>query len=231
MLLSGELARGFGHDVFNKITALDIEARLLTGKTTFDGIQMSAQHLLDLIIDLKATVQAFQQLLQTNETQESFDVNQVVASAMALLRSVAQKEHAKIESYLTDNLPPIKGNNIMLQQVFLNLMLNAVQQMSLKAEKFHWGGQRLLRVSTSLDKKIQRIRIRFTDNGPGIHQTNLTKVFSPGFSTRGGSGLGLYIARGFIQSLGGILRVQKTLVPLGTTFVVEVPFVIQETIQ
>jgi len=231
MLLSGELARGFGHDVFNKITALDLEARLLIGQKTHDEMHISAQHLLDLVLDLKATVQAFQQLLQTKEMQERFDVNQVVSSAVNLLRPVAQKDHAKIDVNLAASLPPVSGNNIILQQVFLNLMLNAVQQMSLKADKFHWNGQRLLRVTTSLNKKIQRIRIRFTDNGPGIHQAHLKKIFSPGFSTRGGSGLGLYIARGFIQSLGGTLRVQETLVPLGTIFVVEAPFIAQEAIQ
>lgn len=230
MLLSGELARGFGHDVFNKITALDLETRLLIGEKTLDKVQTSAQHLLDLIIDLKATVQAFQQLLQTKETQESFDVNQVVSNAVSLLRPIAHKDHARIEVNLAANLPLISGNNIILQQVFLNLMLNAVQQMSLKADNFQWSGQRLLRVTASLNKKMQRIRIRFIDNGPGIHQTYLKNIFSPGFSTRGGSGLGLYIARGFIQSLGGTLRVQESLIPLGTTFVVEVPFVSQEAI-
>lgn len=231
MLLSGELARGFGHDVFNKITALDLETRLLIGEKTLDEVQTSAQHLLDLIVDLKATVQAFQQLLQTKETRESFDVNQVVSNAVSLLRPIAHKGHARIEVNLAANLPPVSGNNIILQQVFLNLMLNAVQQMSLKADNFQWSGQRLLRIATSLNKKTHRIRIRFTDNGQGIHQANLKKIFSPGFSTRGGSGLGLYIARGFIQSLGGTLRVQETFISLGTIFVVEVPFVAEESIQ
>lgn len=228
MLLSGELARGFGHDVFNKITALDLEARLLTAQKSYEEMQASAEHLLNLILDLKATVQAFQQLLQTKETLDYFDVNQVVGRAIELLRPIAQKERAKIEVSLTSDLPLVQGNNVILQQVFLNLMLNAVQHMSLKTEKFNWNGQRLLRITTSINKKLQQIRIRFADNGLGIHQAHLKKIFSPGFSTRGGSGLGLYIARAFIQSLGGQLRVQDTLVPLGTTFVVEVPFMHEE---
>ncbi len=231
MLLSGELARGFGHDVFNKITALDLEARLFIGQSTFAQAQATAHHMLDLILDLKATVQAFQQLLQTDETKESFDVNQVVDSAVDLLRPIAHKERTKVEVNLAEKLPPVRGNHIILQQVILNIMLNSVQQMSLKAQKYQWRSQRVLRITTSLMTKVHRIRIRFVDNGPGIHQAHLKKIFSPGFSTRGGSGLGLYIARGFMQSLGGILRVQETHVPLGTTFVVEVPFIIQEAIQ
>ena len=231
MLLSGELARGFGHDIFNKITALDLQARLLTGHKNRDEIQTSAQHLLDLILDLKATVQAFQGLLQTKESHERFDVNQVVKNAIALLQPIAHKEHTKIEINHTFDLPPVIGNAVILQQVFLNLMLNAVQQMSLKAAKFHWNGPRIMRVTTSINRKEGKIRIRITDNGPGIHQAHLKKIFSPGFSTRGGSGLGLYIARGFVQSLGGLLRVQETLVLLGTTFLVELPFSSEESIE
>jgi signal transduction histidine kinase len=231
MLLSGELARGFGHDVFNKITALDLEARLLISQKTLGEIQTSAKQLLDLILDLRVTVQAFQQLLQSKETQESFDVNQVANRAVDLLLPIAQKERAKIEVNLASDLPPIRGNNVILQQVFLNLMLNAIQQMSFKTEKFHWHGQHVLRVTTSVNNKLQQIRVRFIDNGPGIHQAHLKKIFLPGFSTRGGSGLGLYIARGFIQSLGGTLRVQETFVQLGTIFTVEVPFFTNEATQ
>lgn len=223
ILLSGELARGFGHDVFNKITALDLETRLLIGQSSFAEIQATSQRLLGLVIDLKATVQAFQQLLQTKEAQEGFDVKQVINRAVDLLHPIAQKERVKVELNLMDSPLPVRGNSVILQQVFLNLMLNSVQQMLLKAENYQWRGQRVLRITTSLIHKAQRIRIRFIDNGPGIHQAHLKKIFSPGFSTRGGSGLGLYIARGFVQSLGGTLRVQESLVPLGTTFVVEVP--------
>lgn len=230
MLLSGELARGFGHDVFNKITALDLEARLAIGRSTIDEIQTSARHLLDLILDLKATVQAFQQLLQSKESQESFDVNQIVVSASDLLRPIAHKERTRIELNTAADLPPVRGNKIALQQVFLNLMLNSVQQMSLKADKFGWNGRRVLQITSSLNKKAQRIRVRFIDHGPGIHQAYLKRIFSPGFSTRGGSGLGLYIARSFVQSLGGTLRVQETLVPMGTIFVVEVPCHPQEAV-
>lgn len=231
LLLSGELARGFGHDVFNKITALDLETRLLNGQNSLAEIRTTAQRFLDLVLDLKATVQAFQQLLQTNVTQESFDVSRVLSSAVNLLNPIAQKEHVKVEVNLAENLPLVKGNNIILQQVFLNLMLNSVQQMSLKAEKYHWKGNRVLRIAISLNNKAHQIRIRFTDNGPGIHQAHIKKIFLPGFSTRGGSGLGLYIASSFIQSLGGALRVQETLILVGTIFIVEVPFIAKETIQ
>lgn len=222
MLLTGELSRGFGHEVANKITALEMEARLLFAPRNAEDFQAIAHRLFNLIADLKTTVQAFQSLLQKKGREESFDVNQVLQQTILLLRWIAQKEHIRIETNLATELPPVWGEPVILQQVFANLILNAIQQMALKAEKFHWQGQRLLRVTTSLTQE-KHIRCRITDNGPGIHQAHLQKIFVPGFSTRGGSGLGLAIARSFVRSLGGELRVQETFVPLGTTFVVELP--------
>jgi signal transduction histidine kinase len=91
-----------------------------------------------------------------------------------------------------------------IQQAFLNLMLNAVQQMALKAEKWKWNGQRILEISTNFEPERGMVQIRFSDTGPGIHYGHWEKIFTPGFSTRGGSGLGLFIARNFLHSLGGL---------------------------
>jgi signal transduction histidine kinase len=100
-------------------------------------------------------------------------------------------------------------------------MLNAIQQMMLKTKQLEWEGERILEIIATT--KENRVQIRFRDNGPGIHKEHLGKLFTPGFSTRGGSGLGLYIARSFVQALKGDLVVEETFVPLGTTFLVELP--------
>jgi len=100
----------------------------------------------------------------------------------------------------------------------LNLMLNAIQQMSNKPE-----GQRVLTVSTGYTQEDEGAwaAIRFSDSGPGIHRQLWDKIFALGFTTRaGGSGLGLYIVRSLVESMGGRIEVEKSLIPLGTTFVV-----------
>jgi signal transduction histidine kinase len=102
--------------------------------------------------------------------------------------------------------------------VFLNLMLNAVQQMSLRPTE-----HRLLSIRSNIGKEPFPIQIRFWDTGPGIHKSLWEKVFAQGFSTRNGSGLGLFIARNFLHSLGGRIRVEESFVPLGATFLVELP--------
>jgi hypothetical protein len=224
ILLSGELSAGFGHDVYNKITALEFEASNLVDMGNSDKAR--PQRILDLVLDLKGTVQAFQELLQNTGQVKLVPINELVERALRLIRPVARKERGNIVLDLAPNLPLTMGNVIFLQQIFLNLMLNAIQQMALKAGKFNWNGKRTLEISTLLKENC--IQVRFRDNGPGIHKEHLGKLFTPGFSTRGGSGLGLYIAHSFIQALGGRIIVEDTLIPLGTTFLVELPLIQQE---
>ena len=221
-LLSGELAASFGHDVFNKITALEIQARNLMADYQTDT-RANSQRLLELVLDLKNTAHAFQQVLLTKETLETVDVNLIIQRAVLLLTDLARKEKTQIVLNLSPDLPTISVNTILLQQVFLNIMLNAIQQMAQKVLNLKWSGKRILEVSTTIKDNI--IHIRFKDNGPGIHKSSLSKVFVPGFSTRGGSGLGLFIARSFIQTLGGTIKVEQTFIPTGTTFLVQLPSV------
>lgn len=220
MLLSGELAASFGHDVSNKMTSLELETLSLIDNEQIDHASQ-LNKILELILDLKNTAQAFQQMLQTKEQMETIDINLVIQRAVILLKDILRKEHADIILRLEPTLPSVLGNSVFLQQAFLNIMLNAVQQMSKKSAKLGWTGKHTLEVTSFF--KDDLIQVRFKDNGPGIHKQHLRKIFVPGFSTRGGSGLGLYIARSFIQMLGGTLEVSDTLIPLGTTFLARLP--------
>ena len=220
LLLSGELAASFGHDVLNKITALELEARNLAENDEVNG-EMRPKKLLELVFDLKHTAQAFQQMLSTKKEMELVDGNLVIQQAIILLRDLARKERAQIVLKLAPNLPSVTGHSILLQQACINIMLNAIQQTANKTKKFKWLGKPILEITSFW--KDDFIHIRFKDNGPGIHRESLRKIFLPGFSTRGGSGLGLYIARSFIQTLGGSLTIEETFVPMGTTFLITLP--------
>jgi signal transduction histidine kinase/predicted RNA-binding protein with RPS1 domain/DNA-binding response OmpR family regulator len=220
MLLSGELAASFSHDVFNKITALELGVRnLIDSEETNDRIV--SERLLGVVLDLKNVVQAFQQILRVKEQTEALDINKVIERAVLLLRDITRKERIKIILELGTNLSPVTGDSTLLQQVFINIMINAIQQMTLKAEKYDHYRQRILEIRSSQNNET--IKIRFKDNGPGIHRQYLDNIFTPGFSTRNGSGLGLYIAQSFINSMGGLLAVEDTVVPLGTTFLIDLP--------
>jgi len=220
LLLSGELAASFGHDVSNKISALEMEARNLVDFGVSDNPGRT-QKALKLTQDLKDTVLAFRQMLETKTQETQINVERILMQAMQLLQDMARKEHVRVIFKSEPDLPFIICNSTLLQQIFLNIMLNAIQQMVVKAKQFEWDGQRILEIITALKK--DHVQVRFRDNGPGIHKEHMEKLFTPGFSTRGGSGLGLYIARSFIETLKGKLTVEETFVPLGTTFLVELP--------
>jgi signal transduction histidine kinase len=226
MLLSGQLAAGFGHEMFNKISGLEIQLRnLLTIHGSLDEVQVAVARALDLTLDLKRTGEVFQQLMRAKEDRTVFDVNEVIQRAEMLVRPEARKERVKTVMKLAVDSLPVAGNSTTLQQVFLNVILNAVQQMGLKQ-----GGPRVLEIRTGYREGQLPIQVRFADTGPGIHKQLWEKIFAPGFSTRGGTGLGLYIARSFVQSLGGRIRVEESFIPMGTTFLVELPRAKQEKI-
>lgn len=221
MLLSGELGAGFGHEVANKISGLEIQVLNLLRKCEGqERLKLDSTRVLGLVLDMKDTVEAFQQLSRTNLPHGDIacDLDLVLQRAETLLQPVARRDGVRIDRRLSEGLPKVAGSVITLQQIFLNLMLNAVQQMALKADD-----HRVLSISTSLGEGQLPLQVRFWDSGPGIHRQLWEKIFSPGFSTRGGSGLGLFIARSFANSLGGRLSVEESFVPLGTTMLVELP--------
>ena len=226
-IITGELASSFGHEISNKISGLELTLRnLLSTRQEKIDIQAVLQNIFTLVQDTKRTVEVFQQ--QTRPVQENvdIDVNAVLQRCEALLfssvdRSMAQSLVVNVD--LCPDLPKVYGNSIAMQQVFFNLMLNAVQQMKLKAERYQWTGKRILEIRSIYNAASEKIEIRFSDSGPGIHYKWWEKIFQPGFTTRGGSGLGLFIARSFVQSFKANIRVEESYIPLGTTFLMEIP--------
>ena len=116
------------------------------------------------------------------------------------------------------NLPKVKGNQNQLQEVILNLVLNACQAMGEK------GGK--MEISAKLDDG--EVEIIVSDNGPGIPKSKLSKVFDPFYTTKaGGTGLGLFVSHRIIRAHNGAISVEST-EGQGTTFTLRLP-VFRET--
>ncbi len=230
-LLSGHLAAGFGHEVYNKVSGLDLQLRnvasdfnrsaLGAGRSEpFDQqVQKGLEQAMGIAASLKRTVEDFQRLMRTEE-ERSVDVNLVIRQAETQVRPLALRVKVSIRLELDADLPLVAASNIRLQHVFLNLMLNAVQHMEHKPD-----ARRVLTVSTICTRNNPPgVQVRFSDTGPGIHRQLWDKIFALGFTSRpGGSGLGLYLARSLVESMGGRIGVEASLVPLGSTFLVELP--------
>jgi signal transduction histidine kinase/predicted RNA-binding protein with RPS1 domain/ActR/RegA family two-component response regulator len=233
-LLSGQLSAGLGHELYNKMSAMEIQLHNLqtncrwlgrgvpglADSSEFREVEQAVEELLDTAQDLSCTVELFQ-LLTRAEDQGILDVNDVLHSTQSLLQPTARRNQVKIKIEPGQILPKVAGSAIRLQQAFLNIMLNAVQQLALKSQD---GGTLEVRASYEAGDRERPIKVRFSDTGPGIHRQLWEKIFTLGFSTRpDGTGLGLFIARSLVESLGGKISVERSVVPIGTTFLVELP--------
>lgn len=234
LLLSGQLALGLGHEIYNKISGIEIQLRNLQSDCarleqvvagladSYDYWEMKQQvaGLLNTSSDLRSTVGLFQQLTRAEEVS-AVDVSVVLKWAVALVHPVARKHGVKIRYRSDIRLLPARGSTVVLQQVFLNIMLNAVQHIAAVPNRV---GCIEVTATHHVETNREMIRVRLSDNGPGIHRKLWDRVFDLGFTTRSdGSGIGLFIARSLIESLGGAIRVEDSVVPLGTTFLVEIP--------
>lgn len=144
-----------------------------------------------------------------NDRQES-DVNQVLREAMALLRYEAQKRSISIIEDLDYRLPFIAADANRVKQVLINLVMNALQAMG-------EGGKLLLRTSLTQEGTVT---VQVADTGPGISSELLNHIFTPFFTTKEpgeGTGLGLFITRKLMESVGGSISVESR-VGEGTSF-------------
>ena len=144
-------------------------------------------------------------------------INTVVEGVLKL-RSYEQKvNNIEVEKHLAVNLPEIMMDSFQMQQVFLNIIINAEFAM-LEA---HQKGK--LTVTTEVSNNM--VKISFADDGPGISEANLKRIFDPLFTTKEvgkGTGLGLSICHGIVTEHGGQIYV-KSEIGQGATFIVELP--------
>ncbi len=235
VLLSGHLAASLGHEIYNRLSGLELEFQNMRAdfehlwqnypelQEDMDSreVRYALDRAVEVATDMRRMVEKFRLLLRAIQEERWADVNEAVRQSAALVKPLADRERVIPRLNLSPDIPPVPGSTHGLQQAFLNLMLNAVQHMALKP-----GGHRVLEVSTTWKKDghQRRVEVRFSDSGPGIHRQLWEKIFTLGFTTKpGGSGLGLYIARSLVESMGGRISVETSFVPLGTTFLVELP--------
>jgi signal transduction histidine kinase len=130
---------------------------------------------------------------------------------MVLARSATSKDGVSVLTHLADHLPPVHGDRVQVQQVLLNLILNAVEAMaSVEA------GPRKLMISTEQDRTGVIVAVR--DSGPGIGPEDLERVFKSFYTTKpGGTGMGLSICRSIIDAHGGVLWTEAN-EPRGAVF-------------
>jgi signal transduction histidine kinase len=148
---------------------------------------------------------------------EPLDINDRIREVIELTRGEAVKNDVAVRTALADNLPLIHGDRVQLQQVILNLILNAVEAMSSAGE-----GKRELLISTR-GVAPQSVLVGVRDSGPGLAPGTLERIFDAFYTTKpNGLGIGLPICRSIIEAHGGRLWANAN-VPHGAIFEFTVP--------
>ena len=148
--------------------------------------------------------------------KSQFDLNEAINEVIVLGRSAVIKNGVSVQTRLSEGLFPVHGDRVQLQQVVLNLLLNAVEAMG-SVE----GASRELLVSTEQDHTSVLVAVR--DSGPGIHPEHLERVFKSFYTTKPrGTGMGLSICRSVIDAHGGRLWAEVN-EPRGAVFQFTLP--------
>jgi PAS domain S-box-containing protein len=157
-----------------------------------------------------------EQMKKAPPRKERFDLNAAINEVIVLARSATNRDGVLVQTRLADGLLPIEGDRVQLQQVLLNLILNAAEAMG-SVEV----GVRELLISTEQDRTGVLVAVR--DSGPGIDPSHLERVFEAFYTTKSsGTGMGLSICRSIIDAHGGKLWAEANK-PRGAVFQFTLP--------
>jgi signal transduction histidine kinase/predicted RNA-binding protein with RPS1 domain/ActR/RegA family two-component response regulator len=151
-------------------------------------------------------------------------LDRAVEEVVDLIKEHAEHARVQITVQPVQGLLFTRAQAAQVQQILLNLVLNAIQQIALLRPTS--GGRVLIRLGQTTRARQTMLQIGIEDDGPGIHWRSWERIFEPGFTTREeeGSGLGLYISRSLAETMGGRIYVAKSDILWGSTFVIELPF-------
>jgi signal transduction histidine kinase len=146
------------------------------------------------------------------------DVNDVVREELAIVDIECRTRRISVSTELRDGLPQLLANRGQLQQVFLNLIMNAIEAMHSVT-----GRERRLWIRSDIIQESSSVLVTIEDTGTGIKRKDKDRIFEPFFTTKStGTGIGLTICRSIIESHGGTLEVSANN-PYGTIFHIALP--------
>ena len=219
--MMGELAAALAHEIRQPIAASVTSANALVrwlahdppdlerARATANRIEQDGNRAADVINSLQSFFRR-----GTSAKHQSVDLNEIIGEMTGLLKAEADRYSITIDSELDAHIPKFLANRVQLQQVLLNLMLNAIEAMK------DTGGELTIRARADED---DRLRVSISDTGVGLPPESAERIFDPFHTTKPqGTGMGLTITRSIIESYGG--RVWASANPgAGATFSFTLP--------
>jgi PAS domain S-box-containing protein len=221
----GELAASLSHEILHPIATARNNARagmrflemnppnLDEAREALGCVVRDADRAKDIVGRIR------NQIKRAPPRKERFDLNEAINEVIVMVRSAIAKNGVSVSARLMDGLVPVRGDRVQLQQVLVNLVLNAVEAMGSVED-----GPRELLIRTE-QSQTGGILVAVRDSGPGIDPVNLERVFEPFYTTKtGGVGMGLSICQTIINGHGGRLWM-STNEPRGAVFQFTLPAV------
>ncbi|RLE46076.1 MAG: hypothetical protein DRJ31_10435 [Candidatus Methanomethylicota archaeon] len=214
----GELASGVAHELNNPLTGIIGFSELLLKKDIPEDIK---EDLKIINREARRTAQIVGNLLtfarKHPEEKQPVDINKVIQTILDLRAYEQKVNNIEVKTQFATDLPEIVANAFQIQQVFLNIIINA--------EHFMTEAHKRGTLTITTERVGDVVRVSIADDGPGIAKENLNHIFDPFFTTKEvgkGTGLGLSISHGIITENGG--RIYAESEPgKGSTFIVELP--------
>ncbi|TAL23567.1 MAG: HAMP domain-containing protein, partial [Nitrospirae bacterium] len=217
----GRMAAGVAHEINSPLTGIVTFGHLLRKKfpegsqdrEDIEVIIEQANRCSNIIKGLLGFARA------TSAEKGPTNINDIVNSSLNMVRHKADFFNIKVVLELDESLASIRADASQIQQVFLNMIINAADAME---------GKGTFTVTTrKVDENgVPFVEVEFNDTGPGINEEDIPKLFEPFFTTKPvgkGTGLGLAVSHGIIQDHGGRIRVRSA-IGKGTSFFVRLPF-------
>jgi signal transduction histidine kinase len=216
----GQLAAGLAHEILNPTNIVSMRLHLLkmTEKLSQhgqDAIGICKQQL-DRIVNITKNLGRFSR--KPSKAVVKTNINDLISHILHLLGPQLNFEAVNTSTGFSSALPSIPLDREMFEEVLLNIISNALSAMADRSDK-------TLIVETDLPAPGKYVRIRISDNGPGIAEEDLTRIFDPYYSTKTpdkGTGLGLFLAYGIIREQGGYLWAENN-ADAGASFFIALP--------
>jgi PAS domain S-box-containing protein len=221
--MMGELAASLSHEILHPIATARNNARagmrflemtppnLSEVKEALGCVVRDADRAKDIVGRIRS------QIKRAPPQKERFDLHEAINEVIVMVRSAIAKDAISVNTRLMDGLVPVQGDRVQLQQVLVNLVLNAVEAMSSVED-----GARELSIRTE-QSQTGGVLVAVHDSGPGIDSVDLERVFEPFYTTKtNGIGMGLSICQTIIRGHGGRLSMRAN-EPRGTVFQFTLP--------
>jgi two-component system NtrC family sensor kinase len=233
MAALGKLAAGIAHEVNNPLAVIKEKVGWISDLLTEEEIAKSenfaefddAVRKIDYHVDRakKVTHRLLGFARRMEPVREQVDLNRLISETIAFLENEAHYRSIEIKTEFSQDLPATVSDSSQLQQVFLNILNNAIDAIGKSGE---------IIIKTGFSESERELYVSVSDDGPGIPNELKSKIFDPFFSTKEygmGTGLGLSISYSIIEKLGGRINVSSE-AGKGAAFTIYLPWITDKTV-